>query len=384
MSQQEPTALVLVSEEFQRAAVDIRRAAALPAEDWPDERIRTIARTVAPADTSLSELSMFLGVCSRYELDPVAGEAWLVKDEHGKISVLTGRDTMQKVASRDPDFEGIEFGVVYEKDEYQVVRQGDALEVHSIGSGFERGQIAGAWAIGRRKGKRPVFVERRWKDYSHLHRKRNWKNDPAGMIETRVITAALRRMYVLAGIFTPAEMEDVVVDMGEERTAGLQDQTRARMEGLRSRMAERREPVEVEAEVVEESGDASISFWAKERIFRPENPATQDDRDPHNSQNAEHRTPEPDSANTANGSEHVPASLDATRKAYFAILREKAPDWGDVERKLWQDQHGLAGSTTDWQKGQYLEAIRLLEAGDLAFTYPEGEGGGWPQEEMPI
>jgi hypothetical protein len=217
----------------------------------------------------------------------------------------------------------------------------------------------GAWCIGRRKGVRPVFVERRWTDYAHLHGKKNWKQDPQGMIETRVITAALRRMYTMAGLYTTAELDDI---MGDE-TAALEGKTRASLEGLKERMAQAGTPVP-------EGAKKALARFKGEEVATVEAEVVEDGEIAEEAVNSTPRDADP-----SNG-------IAGIRSAYFATLKTKVPDWGDVERKLWQEQHDLPASCKDWTHGDYQRALLKLDAGELDVELPCDP---WPAERgLPI
>jgi hypothetical protein len=353
MATNEGTALALISERGAEAAEHVRRSGNLPGARWTDEAIQTIARTIAPK-ASASELAMFLAICQRYDLDPLVRECWLAKDERDNPIVITGRDSMTTIANRQPDFGGLTVMLVYEADSYEVHRQQDGrIEVRHVRRGFPAGDPIGGWALLERTGKLPAFVERRWEDYRYLHGKANWKKDARGMFETRLYTAVMRRAYTLAGLYTTAEWDGAVLD-AESGTESLAERTRQRMAGLRERMAGSApvlEAVEVEdhEHFLQEIPNLNLSALEVETEAAPE------------------------SVEQSDPLAGVPAKN--YQGAYFAMLHEAQPEWGDVERKLWQEQNGLGSSTKKWKKDDYIRAMRLIEAGVLGIEYPEPEAG---------
>jgi hypothetical protein len=202
------------------AIVAIRRSAGLNPEKWPDERIETVRRMYAPQAKSVHELSMFLATAERYDLDPVLGEVWLAP-MNGALKVVTGRDAMLKAARRTPGFTGIVSGVVYEKDSFKLLRSGDDVKVTHEINGFDRGPMMGAYCVAYHAERTPVVIVRKWTDYKHLHSKAVWKDYGEDMIETRCITAALRRQYQLSGLYEESEFRDEGTRLSTAATSDL-------------------------------------------------------------------------------------------------------------------------------------------------------------------
>jgi phage recombination protein Bet len=252
------TALEVVSEEeraiqLAEARNEIRSAANLSIEEWPDARLKAIASTVCPPGTSAQHMAMFLTVAEKYQLDPFMGEIWLVKEDGhpargdkaakpDKYFVMTGRDSYLAIAERDEAYEGFNAGVVYEHDTFDVEKDGDTVKVTHLISGFDRGQRVGAYCVAYRKGRRPMLVVRPFSQYQSLQAKKNWKNNPDDMLETRVITVAHRYQYRITGLYTQEEFADNDFD-GEggmkpvdELAAGIEG-TKTRIEALKQQHA---------------------------------------------------------------------------------------------------------------------------------------------------
>jgi len=215
---------------------EIRLAAGLNPAVWPDERIAALARTVVPEGTSAPEFAMFLGICDRYGLDPVAREIWLAKDDDGKTMILTGRDSYLSIAERDDRYRGFDSGVVYEGDVFEIIREGGVVTItHGIGQ--NRGKRVRAYCVCYREGRRPVLVVREWDQYKALHTKRNWSRNPDDMLEARVITAAHRLQYRISGVYTPEEVEGGTPEAEAEVMAdAASGATKLRLEELRSQI----------------------------------------------------------------------------------------------------------------------------------------------------
>lgn len=189
-------------------ALVTRKAAQLPEEEWPDERIGAVYRTCAPPNTTRAQFAIFLATCHKYQLNPLTREIWLA-NMSGKIMVVTGRDAFVKVMNREPDFRGLISGVVYAKDEFATERNGDQVVVRHKVVGFDRGMRLGGFAVVKRENKPDIIVLRRWDDFKHLQNKDSWKNYPDDMLETRCIVSAARKAYNLAGLEESTAAEEV-------------------------------------------------------------------------------------------------------------------------------------------------------------------------------
>ena len=316
-------------------AVTVRKAANLSAEEWSDERIGAIARTVAPPDAKPAEIAMFLAVAHRYQLDPFLKEIWLAKDK-GRLILLTGRDSFIKVAERDEGYLGFDSGVVYQNDHFEVDREADSIIVtHQVKGFVDRGARVGAFCVAYHKVRRQVLVLRKWEDYAHLHGKDNWKNYGDDMLETRVITAALRRQYTISGIYSESEFIAGELD-AESSRAGTA--TQDRLEDLKERMRNGGE----DAEGPIQEGEYEVVDGGDQPAEAP----------------PESGVPEPKK------------SKDDLRKEYFATLRDRFPldDYPDPES--WEDlrhewQKAVVGKSTvkQWTIADFETAIEALESG---------------------
>lgn len=341
-------------------ALTVRRAANLSADKWTDERIAVVKRTVAPDDAGPAEVAMFLAVASRYDLDPFAKEIWLAKDK-GRLIILTGKDSILKVARSNPGYLGHESGVVYSKDTFKAVhKDGNVTVLHQI-DGFDRGEIVGAYCLARKEGHPPVLVLRKWSDYSHLHHKDNWKNYPEDMLLSRVLTAAHRMLYNISGMYTPEE-----VDSGEahETLASheVAAKTKGRLDDLRERVQERfkagvtEEKPEPESEVV----DAEFEV-VEEPVLR--------------NQAGEEVGPDEEVAGPApEKTEAEKSDYERARGRYWALYKESYDTDDNAQeeaRRQWLESHFGKRSFGQLSTDEIRTAIELLE---------RGEGPAKPQE----
>lgn len=350
--------------EGSQYALTVRRAANLPADIWTDERIGVIARTVAPPEAGKAEVAMFLAVAAKYDLDPFAKEIWLAKDK-GRLIILTGKDSILKVARREPGYLGHESDIVYENDVFELVRSSGTVEINHVISGLgDRGKMIGAYCVARKEGHPPSVVTRSWEDYSHLHRKDNWVNYPQDMMISRVVTAAHRLLYNISGMYTREEVDggEAEVDLASHQVA---KETKTRLQELKERARAQRSP-----------GNGSSGPIVDAEYTVDDGPPTEpaDDED----------LPEAVKADP---------QLGKAKGAYFA-------EWGranaelqevhgiedvDVFRADWQEEHlhersASAFTTEDFRKGYQMveQRIGFPEAPAAYSTAEEFDG------DMPI
>jgi phage recombination protein Bet len=185
-------------------------AAAIPqaiAMTFTKDQRDLIKRTVAP-DATDDELAMFLHVAAKSGLDPLQRQIWFVK-RGGKVTTQAGIDGLQARAAREPDYEGMTYGVVCEKDEFLYDATTSMVTKHTYNPFGARGSIVGAWCIVRRKGMLPFSAMVRFSEFNQAGSPL-WKDKPAVMIEKVARSTALRRAYpeALSGIYAPEELGD--------------------------------------------------------------------------------------------------------------------------------------------------------------------------------
>jgi len=189
----------------------IRKAGGLSAERWPNERLQAVWDLYANNADNLYQVAEFCSVAQRHGLDPAAGEVWLIQTKQGP-KIYTGRDGLIRSASRYDNFGGLDSGVVYEKDEFRILRRSvdgePAVEIEHKIAGFDRGKIVGAYAVVYGKERGATVITRHMNRYRHLHSKFNWQQYPDDMIENRAIVAGLRRQVPIGGLLVEGEEID--------------------------------------------------------------------------------------------------------------------------------------------------------------------------------
>lgn len=172
----------------------------------PEQR-DLIKRTVAP-DATNDELAMFLHVAAKSGLDPLQRQIWFVK-RSGRVTIQAGIDGLQARAAREPDYMGMTYGVVCEKDEFQFDATTGTVKAHTYNPFGQRGKTLGAWCIVQRKGLLPFSAMARFEEFVQSQSPL-WRDKPAVMIEKVARSTALRRAYPeqFGGLYEPAEMGD--------------------------------------------------------------------------------------------------------------------------------------------------------------------------------
>ena len=158
------------------------------------------------------EAMMFLGLCKGQKLNPFIKEAYLIKyGDKQPATMVVSKDVFIKRAIKNPDFEGIESGVIVLNSYGEVEYKKGAFYLK------DREQLVGAWATVHRKSwKYPISLEVNYDEY--VGRKTNgevnsqWASKPATMIIKVAETQALRKAFVedLQGMYDESEMNVTV------------------------------------------------------------------------------------------------------------------------------------------------------------------------------
>ena len=151
-----------------------------------------VRATFCPNATD-NEVQMFLALCANQHLNPWTKDAYLVKYGSGPASIITSRAAIQKRADANPDFEGVELGVVVANSRNEIEHRPGEACYKVLGE-----QLLGGWARAYRKGRKPYYSEVPLAEYSTG--KSGWARMPGTMI-TKVA-----EMHALRGAF-PQEFQ---------------------------------------------------------------------------------------------------------------------------------------------------------------------------------
>lgn len=163
---------------------------------YSTEEVAIIKATVAKGFNDL-ELSYFLNVAKRYDLDPFTKQIWGYKDTRGNIIVFAGRDGFLAKAQGDPRWNGILSDAVREDEKFEMnVAEGRVTHQKNITS---KAKIIGAYAISKPKGCQYPTIE--WADFDTYNKGYNvWKADPVAMIKKVAESHCLAKAYGISGL----------------------------------------------------------------------------------------------------------------------------------------------------------------------------------------
>lgn len=159
-----------------------------------------VRNTFCPQATD-QEVQLFLALCATQRLNPWTKEAYLVKYGTNPAAIITSRAAIQKRADANPEFEGVEVGVV--------VLNGQGAIEHRPGEAYYKAlneQLLGGWARAYRKGRKPYYSEVPLAEYSTG--KSNWAKMPGTMITKVAEMHALRAAFPqeFQGMYDSSEM----------------------------------------------------------------------------------------------------------------------------------------------------------------------------------
>lgn len=191
---------------------------------YTDEDLDVIRKTVAQG-ASREELAMFLYLANRYELDPFLGEILLIRTKTKQpdgsykeaLRLYVPRDGWLKVASRHPEYEGLESAPVHEKDVFEA-DYAEGKVTHKITSPV-RGRILGAYAIAYRKGRKPYLAVVSLEEVRG--RSSAWETHPGIMAQTRAEVYAIRRQFQITGLYAPEEFGHASETIREQAQQGV-------------------------------------------------------------------------------------------------------------------------------------------------------------------
>lgn len=158
-----------------------------------------------PAVTD-AECMFFSALCKSYRLDPFVKEAYLVKFGDKPAQMIVGKDYWLKQAGANPNFDGMESGVVVITRDGELIRREGSI----VGSTTEK--LVGGWARVHRKDRQhPSYDEVSISEYSTG--KSMWKapqngGKPATMIRKVAQVHALREAFpeCFSGLYDSSEM----------------------------------------------------------------------------------------------------------------------------------------------------------------------------------
>ncbi len=145
------------------------------------------------------EVFTFIQLCKAQGLNPFLRDAYLIKYGNNPATIVTGKETFTQRAESHPQFDGMEAGIIVDRD-------GDVRYFKGTFH-LPTDTLLGGWARVHRKD-RSVPLEKSVAFSEYDTGKSLWKTKPATMIEKVPIVQALREAFpqTFAGLYDSSEI----------------------------------------------------------------------------------------------------------------------------------------------------------------------------------
>lgn len=160
------------------------------------------------AQITLQEFKFFTELCKARKLNPFLKEAYCIKFGNQPAQIVVGKDAVLKRAILNPNFDGMESGIIVKEME-----TGQIVERKGTFFDSETEKLVGGWAtVYRKNWEHPTYcsvgfieVAQRKKDGSLNS---NWSSKGATMVEKVAKVRALRETFIdeLGGMYEAEEM----------------------------------------------------------------------------------------------------------------------------------------------------------------------------------
>lgn len=167
------------------------------------------------AQASDKDVFRFMAQCQARGLNPLAGDAYMTtyrsQDGTTNSSVVVSKDYYLRTAAAQPDFDGIEAGVVVAKKDGSLEYRAGSL----VGGQTER--LVGGWArVYSKNRSHPSEAVVSMEEYDQ--KRSLWRSKPATMIRKVALVQALREAWpgLFGGIYDQDEMPEPVAPIPQE------------------------------------------------------------------------------------------------------------------------------------------------------------------------
>ena len=183
------------------------------------------------AKITLPEFKFFTELCKVRKLNPFLNEAYLIKySDNVPAQLVVGKDAILKRAVLNPNYDGMESGVILENKETQEIIERPGTFVPN------NYDLVGGWARVYVKGRSyPSYTSVNLSEVAQTKKdgtlNSNWAGKPATMVEKVAKVRALREAFVedLGGMYEAEEVEKdtlqknhgsdkIVIEQKEEET----------------------------------------------------------------------------------------------------------------------------------------------------------------------
>ena len=160
------------------------------------------------AKITLQEFKLFTELCKVRKLNPFLREAYLIKYKEGTpAQLVVGKDAILKRAVLNPNYDGMESGIIIKKDDGKVEERQGTFKL-------EDEQLVGGWArVYRKDWSHPTYSSVSFNEVAQKtgqgQLNSNWANKGATMVEKVAKVRALRETFVedLSGMYEAEEVE---------------------------------------------------------------------------------------------------------------------------------------------------------------------------------
>lgn len=188
------------------------------------------------AKITLQEFKLFTELCKVRKLNPFLREAYLIKHKEGTpAQLVVGKDAILKRAVLNPNYDGMESGIIIKKDDGKVEERQGTFKL-------EDEQLVGGWArVYRKDWSHPTYSSVSFNEVAQKtgqgQLNSNWANKGATMVEKVAKVRALRETFVedLSGMYEAEEVEqelpvdtvetqaEVITQDEEEKTVSMNE-----------------------------------------------------------------------------------------------------------------------------------------------------------------
>lgn len=159
-------------------------------------------------NVSDQEVVMFMNLCKFQKLNPFLKEAYLIKFGTQPAQIIVSKEAFMKRAEAHAQYDGLEAGVIVERDQQLVEVEGAVM--------LNGDKLIGGWAkVYREDRSRPVISKISLKEFSKGQS--TWNQMPLTMIRKTAIVNALREAFPesLGAMYTEEEQQ-VPTELSQE------------------------------------------------------------------------------------------------------------------------------------------------------------------------
>lgn len=132
------------------------------------------------------EVMLFLSLCKFQKLNPFLNEAYLVKFGNAAANIIVGKDVFTKRAYKEPNFNGLQAGIIVE-------RNGEVIELEGSCK-MSKDILLGGWCKVYKKNVQFPFVSKVSMD-EYNKKQSTWNQIPQTMIRKVAVVQALREAF---------------------------------------------------------------------------------------------------------------------------------------------------------------------------------------------